>query len=162
IMPDATFRSFAVGAMLVVAATVLAALTLLPAVLGLLGDKVNWLTIPFIGRRGRSDSQGGMWAWITRVVTAKPVVSVVVTGGVLRALAAPVFGINLGAVGISSLPENSDSRHAFAVINKDFSDGVLTADIVVDAPDANGSAVQAAVTKLNASLDADGFFGGSK
>ena len=53
IMPDATFRSFAVGAILVVIATVLASMTLLPAVLGLLGDRVNWLTLPFIGRRGR-------------------------------------------------------------------------------------------------------------
>ena len=163
IMPDATFRSFAVGAILVVSATVLAAMTLLPAVLGLMGDRVNWLTIPFIGRRGRSEIDGGgLWSWITRAVTARPVVSVVITGGLLVALALPVFGINLGSVGISSLPENSDSRHAFAVINQDFSDGVLTADTVVDAPNVNDAAVQAAMTKLTASLDADEFFGGSK
>ena len=54
IMPDPTFRSFAVGAILVVGATVLAALMLLPAALSLLGDRVNWLTLPFIGRRGEA------------------------------------------------------------------------------------------------------------
>src|SRR3990172_12532233 len=74
IMPDPVFQSFAVGAMLVVAATVLAALTLLPAVLGLLGDRVNWLTLPFIGRRGEAES-GGVWGWTTKVVTAQPVIS---------------------------------------------------------------------------------------
>jgi RND superfamily putative drug exporter len=162
IMPDATFRSFAVGAMLVVAATVLAAMTLLPAVLGLLGDGVNWLTLPFIGRRGRTADHGGVWDWITRAVTARPVISVVVTGGLLVAAAVPVFDINLGSVGISSLPDNSNSRHAFAVINEEFSNGVLTADVVIDARDMNEPAVQGAIAELKASLEADGFFGASK
>ncbi len=163
IMPDATFQSFAVGAMLVVAATVLAAMTLLPAVLGLLGDRVNWLTLPFIGRRGRrTETNGGFWNWTTRAVTARPVISVVVTGGLLLAAAAPVFQLNLGSVGISSLPENSNSRHAFGVINKEFSDGVLTADVAIDAPNVNDPAVQSAIAKLTASVGADEFFGASK
>jgi RND superfamily putative drug exporter len=159
IMPDATFRSFAVGAMLVVGATVLAALTFLPAVLGLLGDRVNWGTLPFIGRRSFSQSRGGLWDWTTSAVTAKPVLSVVATGGLLVALALPVFGINLGSVGISSLPEESNPRHAFAVINREFSDGVLTADIVIDAQDVQDPQVQAAIQKLTTDLEGDGFFG---
>jgi RND superfamily putative drug exporter len=158
IMPDATFRSFAVGAILVVAATVLAAMTLLPAVLALLGDRINWLTLPFIGRRGRAE-EGGLWSWIARGVTARPVISVVVTGGLLVAAAVPVLGINLGNVGISSLPEESDSRHAFNVINREFSDGVLTADIVIDAANVSEPAVQQAIADLRASLEADSFFG---
>jgi len=160
IMPDATFQSFAVGAMLVVAATVLAAMTLLPAVLGLLGDRVNWLTLPFIGRRGRRDAGAGMWSWITRAVTARPVISVAVTGALLVAAALPVLAINLGNVGISSLPEDSNSRHAFDVVNREFSDGVLTADIVIDG-DINDPAVQAAIAALGASLESDTFFGSS-
>ena len=161
IMPDATFRSFAVGAILVVMATVVASLTLLPAVLGLLGDRVNWLTLPFTGRRGKADSGGGVWDWMTRAVTAKPVISVVLTGGLLVALALPVFGINLGSVGISSLPEDSDARHAFAVINEEFSDGVLTADVVIDAQDVRSPEVQAAIAALQVSLAGDEFFGAS-
>jgi RND superfamily putative drug exporter len=161
IMPDATFRSFAVGAILVVGATVLAAMTLLPAVLGLMGDRVNWLTLPFIGRRGRTDG-GGVWSWVAHAVMARPVISVVVTGGLLVAAAAPVFDINLGSVGISSLPDDSNSRHAFAVINRDFSDGVLTADVVIDTRDVEDPAVQAAIAELNAAIEADGFFGNAK
>ncbi len=162
IMPDATFRSFAVGAILVVAATVAAALTLLPATLGLLGDRVNWLTLPLIGRRGGATGDGRAWAWITRAVTARPIISVVVTGGLLVALALPVFGISLGSVGISSLPENSESRHAFGVINREFSDGVLTADIVIDAPNVNDASVQGRIERLNSSIASDGFFGAAK
>jgi RND superfamily putative drug exporter len=159
IMPDPVFQSFAVGAMLVVGATVLAALTLLPAVLGLLGDRVNWLTLPFIGRRGEAEGTGGLWGMITKLVMARPVLSVVVTGGLLVAAALPVFSLNLGSIGISTLPEDSNQRHAFDVLNEEFSDGVLTAELVIDAPDVNAPAVQDGIAKLTASLDEDEFFG---
>jgi RND superfamily putative drug exporter len=162
IMPDATFRSFAVGAILVVAATVVASMTLLPAVLGLLGDRVNWLSLPFVGGGRRSASDGGPWDGIAKAVMARPVLSVVVTGGLLIAAAVPLFDMNLGSVGIGSLPEDSDMRHAFDVINKEFSDGVLTADIVIDAPQVNGPAVQDAIADLTAFLREDEFFGASK
>ncbi|KAA0240710.1 MMPL family transporter [bacterium] len=160
IMPDATFRSFAVGAMLAVAATVLASLTLLPAVLGLVGDRINWLSIPFAGRRGRPGPAGrGAWDAVVRGVVARPAISAVVTGVLLVGAATPLLGMNLGSVGISSLPDDSESRHAFDVINREFSEGVLTADIVIDAPRIDDPAVTEAITKLTASLEGDGFFG---
>jgi len=162
LMPDPVFQSFAVGAILVVAVTVLAALTLLPAVLGLLGDRVNWLTLPFIGRRGEAESTGGVWGWTTKVVTARPVISVVVTAGLLIALAVPLLNLNLGTIGISMLPEDSDMRHAFDVTNEEFSEGVFTADIVIDAPDVNATAVQNGIAGLTASLDQDEFFEASE
>jgi RND superfamily putative drug exporter len=162
IMPDATFRSFAVGAILVVAATVLASMTLLPAVLGLLGDRINWLSLPFLGSHRRPQSEGGLSDLIARAVTARPVISVVVTGTLLVAAALPVFQLNLGSVGISSLPEDSNARHAFDVINTEFSDGVLTADIVVDAPSVNEPAIQDAIARLTVFLQGDEFFGAAK
>jgi RND superfamily putative drug exporter len=162
IMPDPTFQSFGVGAILVVSATVLAALTLLPAVLSLLGDRINWLTLPFIGRRDKAESTGGFWGWTTKVVTARPVISVLLTGGLLIALAVPALSLNLGNTGISSLPEDSDARHAFAVANEEFSDGVLTGLVVIDAPDVNAPAVQESIAGLTALLDEDEFFGSSE
>lgn len=159
IMPDATFRSFAVGAMLVVAATVLASLTLLPAVLGLLGDRVNWLSLPFARRRLRPASGRGLSDRIARAVTARPVVSVAVSGSLLVAAALPVFRMDLGSVGISSLPQDSETRHAFDVINAEFSSGVLTADVVIDSPHLGSPAVHDALARLQASLEADPFFG---
>ncbi len=162
ILPDATFRSFAVGAILVVTATVLASMTLLPAVLGLLGDRINWLTLPFIGRRMRTDREGGLWDWISRAVAARPVISVALAGTLLVAAAVPLFSINLGSVGISSLPEDSDARHAFDVINREFSDGVLTADVVIDAPQVEDPAVQGAIANLTALIESDSFLGASQ
>jgi RND superfamily putative drug exporter len=159
IMPDATFRSFAVGAMLVVATTVLASLTLLPAILGLLGDRVNWLSLPFASRRLRTASGRGLSDRIAEAVTARPVVSVAVSGTLLVAAALPVFRMDLGSVGISSLPGDSETRHAFDVVNAEFSSGVLTADVVIDSPHPGSPAVQDALARLAASLEADPFFG---
>ncbi len=162
IMPDATFRSFAAGAMLVVAATVAASMSLLPAVLGLLGDRINWLSLPFAGRRRGPVREGGVSDLVTRAVMARPVVSILAAGAILVAAAAPVLGLNLGSVGISSLPEESPARHAFDVINTEFSDGVLTADIVIDSPYVTGPVLQQAIAELTALLANDEFFGDSQ
>ena len=159
IMPDILFKSFGIGAITVVVAAVAAALTLLPALLGLLGDRVNWLTIPIIGRRRPSESAGWFWGAITRVVTAHPVVSVVVTSALLIGLTAPITTLELGTSGISMMPDDTDERHAFDSIIEEFSDGIINADIVVRAPDVSDGAVQRAIEDLTVSLAADDFFG---
>jgi RND superfamily putative drug exporter len=161
ITPDPIFKAFAVGAILVVGVTVVAALTLLPAVLSLMGDRVNWLTLPLIGKRGQQDSSGGLSGVLTNVVTARPVVSVALSSGLLIALALPTLGMDLGTVGISTLPPDSNPRHAFDVLNRDFSDGVLTADVVIDAPDVEAAEVRGGIDQLITALDDDGFFGAS-
>ena len=61
IIPFDIFRSIAVGAILVVAAAVAAALTLLPAVLSLLGGGVDRLRVPIVGRRPSAASEGRFW-----------------------------------------------------------------------------------------------------
>ncbi len=106
-------------------------------------------------------SSGGFWIWTTKVVTAQPIVSVVLTGGLLIALTVPVLSLNLGDLGISTLPADNDSRHAFDVANEEFSDGVLTALVVIDAPGVSAAAVQSGITDLTAALD-DEFFGTSE
>jgi RND superfamily putative drug exporter len=130
-------------------------------VLALIGDRVNWLTLPFIGKRGELKGTGGLWGITTKVVTARPVVSVLLSGGLLVAAAVPVFNINLGSIGISTLPDGSDPRHAFDVLNEEFSDGVLTADIVIDSPNVNAREVQSSINQLTTALNKDAFFGAS-
>ena len=162
IMPDILFKSFGVGAIVVVVTAVAAALTLLPALLGLLGDRVNWLTIPILGRRRSPESGGGMWGAITSVVAAHPAVSAVITAVILIGLTAPVLMLELGSGGVSMLPDDTDERHAFNVVIDRFSDGIITADIVVLAPDVNTAAIQGGLETLSASLESDDFFGSSE
>ncbi|MBC8279872.1 MAG: MMPL family transporter [Chloroflexi bacterium] len=159
IMPDILFKSFGIGTMVVVVTAVAASLTLLPAILGLMGDRVNWLTIPIIGRRRSKDSSGGFWNAITKVVTARPAVSVVITAAILIGLTAPVLTMELGNGGVSMLPEDTDERHAFDTLITEFTDGIITADIVILAPDVSAAPVQNAIGDLMVLVESDDFFG---
>ena len=159
IMPGNLFRSFGVGTIIVVVTAVTAALTLLPALLGLLGDRVNWVTIPFLGRRHSAETDGGFWATITRVVVARPAISAGLSGLLLLALTVPVTTMSLGSGGLSMIPAERDERHAFDVVIENFSDGILTADVVVLASNVSSFAVQQGAAELTAALAADDFFG---
>ena len=67
--------------------------------------------------------------------------------------------MNLGSGGISMLPGDTDERHAFDTLIYEFSDGIITADIVVVAPDVSAAQVENAIDKLIVSIESDDFFG---
>jgi RND superfamily putative drug exporter len=127
--------------------------------LGLLGDRVNWLTIPIIGKRRSPESSGGFWSAITGVVRSHPAISVVITAAILIGLTLPVTTMELGSGGISMLPSDTDERHAFDVVIDRFADGIITADVVVLAPDVSIAPVQNAIDSLIVSIESDDFFG---
>ena len=74
LVPSSIMRSLAVGAILVGIVSVVSALTLLPAVLGLLGDRVDALRIPIVGRRSleTENPEGRFWGAIVRRVLVAP------------------------------------------------------------------------------------------
>ena len=135
IIPNTIFRSLATGAILVGVTSVLAALTLLPAVLSLLGDRVNSLRIPVIGRgaeRG-TGAESRFWGSIVRGVMRRPVVSLAVSVGVLLALALPLLEFQTGEAGIRTMPDRFASKQGFLALEEEF--GVGTTDdvqVVVD------------------------------
>ena len=87
--------------------SVVAALTLVPALLGLLGDGVNALRIPFLGRAVDSaGKEGRFWSRIARAVMRRPVVSLVASVVVLLAAAAPVLDLRLSQPGLRSFPDD--------------------------------------------------------
>jgi RND superfamily putative drug exporter len=158
IVPSNIYRSLATGAIVVAVFAVLAALTLLPAILSLLGDRVNALRIPFLSRR--AGGEGGFWSAVAHGVMAHPVVSVVVTVSLLVAAAIPYFGIEPGLAGVETLPKDSESRQAFALLDSEFTGGLIApAEIVVDAPDVSDANVQAAIEDLRARIAEDPQFG---
>ena len=112
LVPNSIMRSLAVGAILVGIVSVVAALTLLPAVLGLLGDRVNALRIPIVGRRSSrprtpKGASGERSCVASCAARAQPR-----TGGVLLALAVPVFRMDVGTSGVSALPDRFVSKQA--------------------------------------------------
>jgi putative drug exporter of the RND superfamily len=135
IIPNTIFRSLAAGAILVGITSVLAAITLLPAVLSLLGDRVNALRIPLIGRSAErgTGAEGRFWGAIVGAVMRRPVVSLVLSTGLLLALALPVLRLQTGEAGIRTLPDRFASKQGFNALEEDF--GVGTTDnveVVVD------------------------------
>jgi RND superfamily putative drug exporter len=157
-MPDTVMRSLGIGAILVVVAAVAAALTLLPAVLGLLGDRVNRLRVPFLHGTSYHEGGGRFWHRITAVVTARPLVSMLLAGGLLLAAAAPYLTLETGQNGIDSLPADSPSKHAFTVLNEEFDTGTISTWVVVDGAIAD-PLVAAATDELVAALEADAAYG---
>ena len=119
LVPHTIMRSLATGAILVGIVSVIAALTLLPAVLSLLGDGIERLRIPFFGRRAmRPESR--FWGRIVAAVMRRPVVSLVAAVGLLLAAAVPVLSMDSGSAGISTLPDRFESKQGFLLLNREF------------------------------------------
>ena len=121
LVPTTIFRSLAAGAILVGIVSVFAALTLLPAVLGLLGDRVNALRLPFFGRAAeRAGTESPFWGRVVHAVMRRPVISLVLGVGFLLALAAPVLGLQTGSQGASALPDRFESKQGYVLLNQEF------------------------------------------
>lgn len=115
-------RSLAAGAIIVGIVSVAAALTLLPAMLSLLGDRVNSLPLPFVGRNLGSSAaaEARIWrAFIGRVLR-RPALSLALVGGVMVLAAAPVLGLHIGQSGVSSLPESLPSKQGYLALERYF------------------------------------------
>jgi RND superfamily putative drug exporter len=153
-----------IGSILVVLMAIIAALTLLPAMLGLLGDKVNKLRIPFFkgGVNGQSyEKPTGFWAWMTRVVTRVPVVSLVLIVAILACAAIPFFDKNTGMSGISGIPDYLRAKQGYLVLQEEFHIGMNTPTIIVIDGDVIAAETQAGISRLQTLLEADSAFAGS-
>ena len=168
IVPTTIFRSLAGGAIVVVLVSVAASMTLLPAVIGLLGDKLNAGRI--LGRR-RADLEhgrpGGFWDRASRGVMRRPVVGLVGASALLAVLALPYFfqsqpdgegrGIKQGLAGISTLPDDSQTKQAFDALVANFPEsGIDTpAQVVVVADDVTDPAVVSSIEELGTVVSDD-------
>jgi putative drug exporter of the RND superfamily len=157
LVPTTIMRSLAAGAILVGIVSVAAALTLLPAVLGSLGDGVNRLRVPIIGRAsvGRLNPEGRFWRAIVDRVLRRPALSLAVAAAVLLAAASPIFGLHIGASGVKTLPDQLESKQGYLALQRDFPqlDPSPARIVVVDAPPRT-------VSTLRKRLAADPRFGG--
>ena len=104
---DKSFMSFSIGTMMVVGVAMLGSLTVLPALLGRLGDKVEKGRIPFLGRLRSKNGESRFWGAVLDRVLRRPVLSAVAAGAVLIALTVPAFQLNTTTSGLDdiSIPE---------------------------------------------------------
>jgi RND superfamily putative drug exporter len=159
LVPTSIMRSLAAGAIIVGVVSVVAALTLLPAVLGLLGDRVNALRVPVLGRNlGRADAaESRFWRNIVEGVQRRPGLSLVLGVAVMLAFALPVLGLHIGQSGVTSLPASTPSRIGYEALQRHFpSQDPYPVQIVAQG---GGAGAATALDSLRARLAADPRFG---
>ena len=163
IVPFSFFQSLGIGAILVVLVALAATLTLLPAVLALLGPRINRLSIPFVGTgrlegSGAAPSRDGFWEVTTRLVTRFPAISILAIGIPMVAVTLFYFQIQTGINGVDTFPEGAETREAFLVLEEHpkLSFGVANPlEIVIDG-DISNARVLAALDQLETTLAGSG------
>ena len=169
IVPASFYQSLALGAILVVIASLAATLTLLPAVLALLGPRVDMLTVPFLSRfslKSPEETEQGFWEAITRAVTRFPVLSILAIAVPMVLLTLFYFnvgifgieGIKTGLNDVNTFPDSAKTKEAFLVLEEKFSVGEVSpagvlspAEIVIDG-DINSPPVQEAIARLREAI----------
>jgi RND superfamily putative drug exporter len=150
------FTSIAVGTMLVVAIAVLGSLTVLPALLSKLGDRVEKGRIPILHRLRRADGEGRIWGAVLDRVLRRPILSAVLAGGLLVALAVPAFAIHTNNPGLAGLPQNLPVMKTYNRIQQEFPGGPIPAQVVVEARDVTSPAVRRGIDRLRSAALASG------
>jgi RND superfamily putative drug exporter len=160
-VPTTVMRSLAAGAIIVGVISVVSALTLLPALLGLLGDKVNALRLPIVGAKSieESNPEGRLWHRIVERVLRRPALSLLAAGGVMVALAVPAFAIHIGQSGVSTLPSRMPSKQGFELQQRSFTGGNAVSPVRIVTDRAATPGVQAAYRRLRSELAGDPRFG---
>jgi uncharacterized membrane protein YdfJ with MMPL/SSD domain len=128
---DKTFISFATGTIIVVAVAVFASLTVLPAMLSWLGDRVEKGRVPLLGRGRRGVGESRFWSGLTGAVMRRPGVSLVVTGALLVALALPALGMKSVTSAVDQLPDDLPIIVTYNKVKKVFPQEGVTATVVM-------------------------------
>ena len=145
---DRIFASFGIATITVVAIAMLGSLTVLPALLSRLGDKVDRARVPFVGRLRRNDGEGRIWGAIIDRVLRRPLLSVVLAGGLLVALAVPALQLRMVQPGPDTFPQSLPAVQTYNRMQEAFPGTALRANVVVQAPDVNVPTMQAAIQRL--------------
>ena len=143
-----TFASMATGTILVVAVAVLGSLTVLPALLSKLGDKVMKGGVPFVARRRERGGEARIWGAIVDRVLRHPGLAAVISGGIVVALAIPAIGIHTSDPGLQGLPKGLPIVKTLDRMQAAFPGGAQPAHVVVQAGDVRAPQVRAAIGQL--------------
>ncbi len=152
---DKTFSSFAMATIMVVAIAVLGSLTVLPALLSKLGDRVNKARVPLLHRLQKPGG-GRLWSFVLDRVLRRPVVSVVVSAGLLVALALPALGMKTVVPGAEAFPKHLEAVQVYDRLQRAFPGEADPAVAVVKARSIDEPRVDAAIESLQARALATG------
>ncbi|MDX6513382.1 MAG: heme transporter [Gaiellaceae bacterium] len=154
---DKSYLGFGIATMMVVGVAMLGSLTVLPALLSRLGDKVEKGKIPFLHRLRRNSGENRMWKAILRPVLRRPALAAAISGAALLALAVPVLHLHTSESGLDSIPKSAPTIATLDRIQTAFSNGdVSPAIVAVKTTDTSSEAAQSAITELESRAVASG------
>jgi uncharacterized membrane protein YdfJ with MMPL/SSD domain len=154
-----TFMGMAEATAIVVAVAMLGSLTVLPAMLSKLGDRVERGRIPFLGRRleyGRANGDSRFWSAVVRPALAHPLPVIAAAAGFLILLAVPAFHLRTASPGATDLPQNLPIMQTYNRIQQAFPGGPLPAQVVLSAPNVESPKVTSAIASLKRAALATG------
>jgi uncharacterized membrane protein YdfJ with MMPL/SSD domain len=153
-----TFSSFATGTILVVAVAMVGSLTVLPAILSWLGDRVERGGVPIIKDQPWNAGESGIWAKILDPVLRHPVISVIASVAVLLFLALPALHLHTANESVESLPQDVSSIQTYNRIQEAFPGGGIPAAVVVQSEDGLTPAVRRGTAAMLARAKASPLF----
>ena len=141
------FASFAIGTIMVVAVAMVGSITVLPAMLAVLGDRIDKGRLPVIGRR-RHTGESGAWAAIIRGVLRRPWLAAGAATALLLVLAAPTLRLHTADPGAQALPRDLAVMRTYDRIQQAFPGGPLPAVVAVQIPRGRALSVTVALKEL--------------
>jgi RND superfamily putative drug exporter len=144
---DKTFISFAEGTILVVAIAMFASVSVLPAILAWLGDRIEKGRIPFFAKERRA-GQSRFWSAVIDRVMRRPWLSIALAGGALIALAIPALNLKPVVSGPDDLPQNLEIIKTYHKVRDSFPAEAVTVDVAVQAPNVRAPAESARIAQL--------------
>jgi uncharacterized membrane protein YdfJ with MMPL/SSD domain len=155
---DKGFASFGLATMIVVAVAMLGSLTVLPALLSWLGDRVDRVRVPFVDRLRRDDGEGRIWGAIIDRVLRRPALSATIAASALVALALPALHLHTVIPGPDTFPQDLPAVKTYNRVQAAFPGTEIPANVVVKAANVNAPEVRAAIAQMEQRALATGQF----
>jgi RND superfamily putative drug exporter len=150
------FTSLGFGASTVVLVSVIGSLSVLPALLAKLGDRVDKGRIPYVGKRKHDATESRVWAAVLGRVLARPRLAVLVSGGALLAATAPILTMHTKLPSFVDLPHSLPIVATYERVVDAFPGAPAPATVVIEADDVTSPQVQSEIAALKREALASG------
>ncbi len=156
---NSVFTSFAVGTMIVVGAAIIGSITVLPALAGRLGTKIDRPRVPFLHRFSDPARGSRMWTALLKAVLHRPLVSLLLASGAMLALAVPALDMKTKLLGSADLPRSIPVMQTYDALTTAFPSEGSAHIVVLRATDVTSPASTAAIADLGKRVEESDNFG---
>jgi RND superfamily putative drug exporter len=158
---DKSYLGFGIATLMVVGIAMLGSLTVLPAMLSKLGDRVEKGKIPYLHRLRRDGGENRFWKRILTPAMRRPSIAAALAGGVLVLMAVPVLHLHTTQSGLDALPNSAPTVGTIKKIQNAFSNGDVAQSEVAVKADLDAPATQQALASLKSQVVASGLNSGA-